>query len=241
MNARVTGLIQSAGKRFGLHITRAENTIELKRQRLLEALSVTLFLDVGAYVGHYARGVRRHGFAGKIVSFEPILEAFELLQDATADDPQWSCHNVALGNEDATATINVSHNLVSSSLFEVTRASTEAHQATAIAEQQTVRIVKLDSLRSTLLTPRDRVYLKIDVQGFEKQVLAGAAETLAQVAAIEVELSLVELYLNQTLMPEMLAALAALNFRPVWFERGFKDPKSGHLLQMDGIFLRNGL
>ncbi len=57
--------------------------------------------------------------------------------------------------------------------------------------------------------------MKVDVQGFEKQVLAGAVETMAQIEAVEIELSLVELYTNQTLMPEMLSNLTALGFRPV--------------------------
>lgn len=80
--------------------------------------------------------------------------------------------------------------------------------------------------------------MKVDVQGFEKQVLAGAVETIAQIEAVEIELSLVELYTNQTLMPEMLSNLTALGFGPVWLDRGFKDPKTGYLLQMDGIFIK---
>ena len=237
---KVSDLIQAAGKRLGLHITRSENSLELKRQRVLEALSINVVLDVGANVGNYARELRRNGFQAKIISFEPILEVFERLRESTADDPQWSCHNLALGEEDAQTAINVSHNFVSSSLLEVTGISTSAQQATAINRRERIQVTRLDSLRSTMLAPSDRVYMKVDVQGFEKQVLAGAVETMAQIEAVEIELSLVDLYTNQTLMPEMLSNLTALDFHPVWFERGFKDPKTGYLLQMDGIFIKKG-
>lgn len=235
---KVTSLIQAGGKRLGLHIVRSENTLERKRQRVLEALSINVVLDVGANVGNYGRDLRRNGFEAKIISFEPILEVFGQLRQATAGDPQWTCHNLALGEEEAQTSINVSHNFVSSSLLEVTGVSTAAEQATAFNRRERIRVTKLDSLRSTILAPSDRVYMKVDVQGFEKQVLAGAVETIAQIDAVEIELSLVELYTNQTLMPEILSNLIALGFHLVWLERGFKDPKTGYLLQMDGIFIK---
>jgi FkbM family methyltransferase len=238
VSRRVTALIQAGGKRLGLHITRSENTLEVKRQRVLEALSINVVLDIGGNVGNYARELRRNGFRGKIISFEPILEIFEQLREATAGDPQWSCYNLALGDDEAQTAINVSHNFVSSSLLEVTGASTSAEQATAITRRENIRVTRLDSLRSIILAPSDRVYMKVDVQGFEKQVLVGAVETMAQIEAVEMELSLVELYANQTLMPEMLCNLTALGFYPVWLDRGFKDPKTGYLLQMDGIFIK---
>ncbi len=238
LNQRVTDLIQAAGKTLGMQITRSDNSLEAKRQRVLETLSIDMLLDVGANIGNYALEVRRNGFRAKIISFEPIFEVFELLRQTSSGDSQWICHHLALGEKDAESEINVSRNFASSSLLTVTNLSTEAEQGTAITRREKIRIARLDSLRSSLMAPSDRIYMKVDVQGFEKQVLAGATETLTQIEAIEIELTLVELYSKQTLMAEMLSLLDALGFLPVWLERGFKDPRTGHLLQMDGIFIR---
>ncbi len=108
VSQKVTSLIQAGGKRLGLYIIRSENTLERKRQRVLEALSINVVLDVGANVGNYGRELRRNGFGARIISFEPILEVFAQLRAATVGDPQWSCYNLALGEKEAQTEINVS-------------------------------------------------------------------------------------------------------------------------------------
>jgi hypothetical protein len=84
----------------------------------------------------------------------------------------------------------------------------------------------------------DRFYMKIDTQGFEKEVLSGAAETLSRTDAVEIELSLVELYEGQALLPEIWLMLAESGFRPAWLERGYRDAGDIWLLQVDGLFVR---
>jgi hypothetical protein len=119
LNHRVTDVIQAAGTRLGLQIARSENLLEAKRQRVLETLSIDVLLDVGANVAKYAREVRRNGFTAKIVSFEPVFEAFSRLQQTSSRDPQWTCHHLTLGEQDAQSEIKVSHNFASSSLLDV--------------------------------------------------------------------------------------------------------------------------
>ena len=103
---------------------------------------------------------------------------------------------------------------------------------------ETIQLRRLDSVRSDILQPSDRVHLKLDTQGTEADVLLGARETLDQVVTIELEMSLAPLYENQLLMPQMFEMLRELGFRCVWIERAFTDPVSGHALQVDGLFLR---
>ena len=78
----------------------------------------------------------------------------------------------------------------------------------------------------------------MDVQGFEKQALLGAAETLPQVHVIESELSLAPLYEGQPLYREMIGYFENLGFDLMSLERGFFDYRTGQLLQMDGVFVR---
>jgi len=82
------------------------------------------------------------------------------------------------------------------------------------------------------------VYLKIDTQGFEKQVLDGAARNLPRIDFVQIELSLAPLYAGALLLPEMNAYLVSLGYRLVALEPGFSDAKTGALLQLDGIYQR---
>jgi FkbM family methyltransferase len=235
---RVTDLIQRFGQSFGLHLTRVENTLPFKRHRFIRDLKITLVLDVGANVGTYAQALRSGGFAGRIASFEPIAEAFSLLREVMHRDRLWFGRHLALGDVVGNAWIHVSHNVVSSSLLKVTEASVDAYQSSATNTTEQISITRLDSVLPEFLASGDRIYLKLDVQGFERQVLLGAEQSFAHIEAIELELSLVELYEGQALLPEMFQLLDELGYEPAWLERGFKDASTGRLLQMDGIFIR---
>jgi FkbM family methyltransferase len=239
LRSQITDQIQAAGSALGVHITRAENTFRRKRQSFLRSLGVDLVIDVGANNGGFATEVRSEGYAGDIVSFEPIEVVFGELSKSLSTDKRWRGFQMALGDHDGSAEIHVSENLVSSSLRTVTQHSMDAASPTRIQRMESIRVAQLDTLQNELIRPSNRVYLKVDVQGFEKEVLSGARNALSQVVAIELELSLVELYSGQSLIHTMLSHVADLGFHLIWIERGFKDPVSGHLLQVDGIFTRS--
>jgi len=96
----------------------------------------------------------------------------------------------------------------------------------------------LDSLLRKFVKHGERIYLKADVQGYERCVLEGAKETLNQTQAIEVELSLVPLYESSSGLWEIIDYLDDLGFRLVAIENVFSDPKTSYLLQANGIFVR---
>ena len=83
--------------------------------------------------------------------------------------------------------------------------------------------------------------LKIDVQGYEKNVLIGAAESLKKVALLQLEMSITRLYEGELLYLEMIDYLDKLGFRLVSVEGGLSDPITGELQQMDGIFVNKAL
>jgi hypothetical protein len=82
--------------------------------------------------------------------------------------------------------------------------------------------------------------LKIDTQGFEKNVLLGGTEMLKRVRLIIVETSFGELYKDQPRFPEIYRMLQERGFeyRGSWDQ--FHNPKDGAPIQQDGIFLRDG-
>ena len=208
-----------------------------RRQRLLAERGVDLVLDVGAARGGYGRQLRRFGYAGRIVSFEPLAPAFTDLSALIADDPAWSAHHTALGAEPGTATINVASNSDSSSLLPMLAAHREAAPQVDYVGTQQVSVQPLDDLAAGPLATSVAPYLKVDTQGFEREVLAGGPRTLEQVVGLQLELSFVPLYEGGMTVDEAVVWAYERGFHLVGIEQGYAAP-TGEILQVDGVFWR---
>lgn len=206
----------------------------------LRKLGIDLVLDVGANQGQFASGIRRGGYAGNIVSFEPLSEAHGKLLLASAADAKWDvCPRCALGDYDGEVEINIAGNSQSSSILPMLEAHRSAAPESAYQGKEVVSIKTLDAVTGHYLKNAHAPFLKIDTQGFEWQVLDGARATLPQVRGVLLELSLVPLYEGQHLWLELMKRLEADGFVLWAFEPGFSDQASGRTLQVDGIFYRN--
>jgi FkbM family methyltransferase len=222
-------------RRRGLDVVRYEGH---RRQDLIRRHAIEVVLDVGANDGPFASSLRDGGYRGRIVSLEPQSAAFERLAARAQGDAAWEVRRVAAGAEDGEATLNLAGNSSSSSLLEMAEQHVRSAPESAYVGTEVVPVVRLDAIRDDLVVPEDRVYLKVDVQGLELDVLRGAEGLLAQCAVVDVELSLARVYEGGTLFPELLEWLAARGFAPAWLEPVFIDPASGRLLQVDGLFVR---
>ena len=87
-------------------------------------------------------------------------------------------------------------------------------------------------------TDAKSVFVKLDVQGYEKNVLAGGKKFLSTATGVQLELSLVPLYEGQILYDKMIEFLRAEGFVLTAVVPGFIDVNSGRMLQFDGIFFR---
>jgi len=237
--ARKTWLRGLASKSFGplgLQIEPAYHGLAAHRRASLANLGITRVVDVGANVGQYAGALRRAGYAGDIVSFEANPAAARRLQLAAAGDRRWRIESMALGPEPGSTKLHVTVDSLSTSLL----APTADTQYAFMIEAPESVVVEVRTLDSFLLT-KDKAptLLKLDVQGYELEVLRGASKTLEEVAAVECELSLVPLYEGQALIEDVVGHLRAAGFRPVCFPRGFTDPTSHEVIQVDGLFLRD--
>jgi hypothetical protein len=97
----------------------------------------------------------------------------------------------------------------------------------------------LDRIYQNLVDPSEhKIFLKVDAQGYEPTVLAGAREFLSCCVAVQLEMALLPSYKNQTLLPEMMGLMRRSGFELVHLERGFWDDRTGYLVEADGIFVR---
>lgn len=211
---------------------------DARRARFLRDAGVTCVLDVGANVGQYAQGLRAGGYAGRIVSFEPLGAAYQELAARAAADPSWDVRNVGLGAARFEAEINVAANSESSSLLPMGGEHESAAPESRYVGTERIEVVPLDAIRDQVLGPADTAWVKVDVQGYELQVLEGAAGTLGRVRGLELELSLVPLYVGAPLIEDVIARVRALGFVLAAVEDVFTDPRTGDTLQYAGTFVR---
>lgn len=209
--------------------------------RALLSVQPGIVLDVGANGGGYALDLRRFGFRGRIASFEPGREAFERLRRAALADLMWDVFPFALGDEEGYFELGIAANQGASSsmLPMLERHSAAAPDATILATE-TVLVRTLDDVFSEFGEQWVRPVMKIDVQGFEQNVLSGAiGGFLDQCLAIQLELSTVQLYGGSW---DWISAATWLQERGFWLrgvEPGFSDKSTGEMLQFDGVFVRD--
>lgn len=213
-------------------------------RRFIAHFGIDCVVDVGANAGQYAAQLRKDvGFAGRIVSFEPNPAAFARLADAAKSDRDWEVHNIALSDQDGTASFNIMAADQFSSLNEPSAGLEPIFaERNRVEKCVTVTCRRLDGLLGELdaLRGARTVLLKLDTQGHDAQVCAGAGAALMRFAGVQTELAVRPLYSGSVDYGQMIAALAEFGFVP----NAFFANNKGHfplLVEMDGLFVRRDL
>ena len=223
-------------RRLGLDLSPYPNGTLHRKIELLNLYNIDLILDIGASNGGYAQLVRSIGFKGKIISFEPISDTFVKLRKKSRFDGNWTALNMALGDTDSEKEINISANYDSSSFLIMNDNHLIANPISKFKGTEKVSVKKLDSVYNKYVSPHNNVLLKLDVQGYEKQVLEGANQSLKYIKGIQIEMSFEELYKGSLLFDEMKKWLENEGFTLCLLESGNRDFATGKLLQVDGTF-----
>lgn len=235
-------LIKQMLRRTGFELRRRSihNSASVQLNRLISYLRIDLVLDVGANVGQYAVGLRENGYAGRIVSFEPLTAAHARLRNTSRRDKLWQvAPRMALGSMEGEATLHVAGNSLSSSILRMLPEHEEAAPGSAVVDTENVPLRRLDNAAREYLLDANALLLKIDTQGYENHVLAGSEGILDQTAAIQVELSFVPLYAGQPLFHQVQVDLNKRGFRLFALFPGYVHEMTGQTLQSDGLFVRS--
>jgi len=210
-----------------------------RRIEILQTLNIDTVLDIGANAGQFALQLRNDlGYTKNIISFEPISSAFQLLNAKTKVDPYWEAYNIAIGDVEKISEINIAGNSDSSSLLDMLPTHLKSAPESKYIGKESVKIKKLDSIFNDLCKPTSKIYMKIDTQGFEYRVLKGADNSLKHIDTVQMEMSLVPLYDGETLFNDMYMFMSGRGYSLISIEPIFSDPKSGQIMQVDGIFHR---
>lgn len=211
-----------------------------RRKELLGSYNIDTVLDIGANSGQFAKQLRYDvGYKNHIKSFEPLSSAFELLKSNARMDPKWEVFNFALGDAEERCSINIAGNSYSSSMLNMLPSHLASAPESEYIGKEIIEVKRLDSIFEYLCDHSNNVYMKIDTQGFESKILAGAERSLLNISTVQLEMSLVPLYEGELLFYGLCKLMNNKDFSLVAIEPGFSDPDTGQLLQVDGIFHRS--
>ena len=243
MALRAKNVIHRGLRAVGFDVVRwpASSDLGVHLVELMRELRINCVLDVGSHVGLYGQFLRDIGYRGRIVSFEPVTRNFELLSARARADVEWRVVQCAIGRRAGTATINVTAHPGMESLLELTEAAQRHHGATvALEDREEVTIQRLDGgiLDDHLADLEEpRILLKSDTQGFDLEVVRGAADILERIPGLQLELSLRVSYVGAAGLTDALAELGDLGYVPTGIFSGYRD-KRLRLFEVDCVFRR---
>jgi FkbM family methyltransferase len=207
--------------------------------QLLRRYRINCVLDVGANRGQYGRRLRRIGFEGHIMSFEPVAATFAELQETVAADPRWTAHPYALGREDTSASMNVVPGTLSS-LLPPTQFGSARYARLRDPAPEEVEVRRLDGILDEVLAdvPDARPYLKLDTQGFDLEAFAGLGDRVRDIVAMQSEVSVVEIYAGMPPMAEALETYEAAGFEITGLFPVSREAETGRVLEFDCVMVR---
>jgi FkbM family methyltransferase len=167
----------------------------VRTRNIFAQKDIDLLLDVGANCGQFAAEIRSF-YKGEILSFEPVSAAFNQLQQCASGDSNWKCFKLALGSKTETGSIRVAQGTHLSSFFrQAPYCQRFGDEARKVGEEQ-VPIRRLDEFLHDAVPDlqQRRIYLKIDTQGFDVEVIKGLGELIRNISALQSEVSIVPIY-----------------------------------------------
>lgn len=233
----LSGIIRKAGYHLS-KIDTLERQINRGDFKWLQEMGIHTILDVGANVGKFSIKFDKIINDAMIYAFEPLSDCYKLLLDNTKHIKGLKCYNLGLGRESKDALIFHNEFSPSSSLLEMNDIHKDAFPHTKHSTEEKIKILPLDEMIDDINWNK-KVLLKIDVQGYELEVLNGAELSLNNIDLIIIETSFDELYKDQPLFNPIYKFLTAHHFNYEGNFDQFKDPRTGRILQADAIFLKH--
>lgn len=216
----------------------SRTSFDMVRALSEQGIAARTVLDVGANRGQFSVAILELMRPETVHAFEPLPSASATLRGLRIRYPGLVVHETAVGAVSGKAVIRISEQTQSSSLRQMLPRHLDAFPESRVRSTVEVEVHPLDEiLVATDL--RRPCLLKIDTQGFERDVILGSARLLSAVDYVVVELSFTQLYEGEMLFTEGVSLLAANGFsfaRPVG---ALQDPRTKEFLQMDALFVRS--
>ena len=204
-----------------------------EHRKLLQRKLVTV-VDVGANRGQFTLAARTWAEKARIISFEPLTDAANHFQKLFRNDSKVTLHKSAIASKTGKATLHIAAADDSSSLLPILPLQEKLFPGTGEIKTEIVEIGPLSNyLQPKQIKPPS--LLKIDVQGYELEVLRGCENLLDCFTYVYVECSFMELYAGQPLVDDVIAWLRERHWRLNGIHNILYD-RMGSSIQGDFLF-----
>jgi FkbM family methyltransferase len=197
---------------------------------------INLLIDVGANEGQFALTWNHFFPQTRIVSFEPVPDTYKKLQQKIAGREKIQAINVALGSTAGQQKIHKNMHSHASSFLQVSDYQKDIIPRTVTDSLEEVTVSTLDNYMQEFGDFSNAI-LKLDVQGFEKEVILGGGKMLEKINYLIIELSFIPMYKNEMLFSEMNCFLEERGFEAV-APIGFLQDSYLQIPQIDFLYRR---
>jgi FkbM family methyltransferase len=221
--------------------------IEIKDERFdvnenfwLKNLNIGTIFDIGSNEGQFAGKVASICVNADIHCFEPLNEPFQKIKNDFKNKKNFNFYQFALGNENGKKEIFRNEFSPSSSLLPMKNIHSQAFKFTKNVFEEEIEIKKLDDIAKDIKI-KSPFFVKIDVQGYEMEVINGGIETINKADIVMLETSFVRLYEKAPLFDDIYSLLRKMDFEYIGSFEQLMRPQDGLILQQDSLFIKKSL
>lgn len=204
------------------------------------SLGFDTIVDVGANRGQFTLAARKFCPKAVIIAFEPLVGPAIIFRSMLAKDAGITLHNIAISDKEGSMEMHISKRDDSSSLLPISLAQGSLYPGTEEISTKTVDVGPLSNYLSTSEIV-GRALLKIDVQGYEYEVLEGSKDLINKFTYVYCEASFIELYTNQKLAEDIIKWMLVNGFLFVGAYNFSYSSRSGQAIQADLLFKRQDI
>jgi FkbM family methyltransferase len=228
--------LRKIGNKFGVDVKMTDEEILIKQ---IVHNGIDMIFDIGANTGQFGEIIYRLGYKGKMVSFEPLTSAYEILVSNSKSFDGWMpAERCAVGDTDGEIEMHISENSISSSAMKMLEEHENAAPKSKYVGVEKAKVYKLDTIFDKYADGCKNILVKIDTQGFEEKIFNGSVNSMNKIKGLYLEMSLVKLYEGQILFKELYERIISSGFGMYGIQPAFVNKETGRVLQVDATFFR---
>ena len=220
-------------KKIGINYSR----YKLFDKKWLFDSNIQTVIDIGANIGEFTVIFAELFHGARIYAFEPLPDCYKQLIERTQNINNVNSFNIGIGSKKGKLSIHHSSWHPASSFREMSPLHKESYPHSAEQHEIQVSIDTLDGVLKPELLNKN-ILIKIDVQGFEDEVIKGGLKTFERAKIVIVECSFQELYENEPMFHGVYFLLKSLGYEYRGSLKQSVNKNDDSYLQADCIFIK---
>jgi FkbM family methyltransferase len=212
-----------------------ESQLELVPSEQIASLKCVV--DVGANLGSWCTGVACLTGAERIIAYEPVPDVFNRLCENAKKYPQIRCVQAAVGSSLGRVTVNVETAHELSSVLAM-RSDMRCEYGAGQDRSRQVE-VPMTTLDEDLKEEDEISLLKVDVQGYEREVFAGARSVLRRTKVLMTEVLFASHYEGDLQFGDLCQLIQSTSHLNLWAVSKPSCSPSGRALWADAVFVQD--